>query len=91
MLMFVWFCVMTSAFFPGGQRVASLQVNAVQNEIRASIDRPVMTLGWASRDVEYTPPAPASDVHERIRAAQAALETMPARKPRVRKARLIAA
>jgi len=93
MLMFVWMCVMTSAFFPGGERLATLQANSCQSQIRASVDRPVMTLGWTSRDMEETvlPTLERSTVQDRIRAAQAALEAMPAPKPRARASRRAAA
>ncbi|HWA01833.1 MAG TPA: hypothetical protein VG841_16115 [Caulobacterales bacterium] len=90
MLMFVWLCVMTSAFFPNGERLAALQANALQNQIRQSVERPVMTLGWASRDAEFAPPPARATVHDQIRAAQAALETLPARTPRARKRTLAA-
>lgn len=88
MLMFIWFCVMTSAFFPGGARIASMQADAFQNQIRASVETPhILTLGWASRDAELTAPPSAPAVHDRIRAAQAALEALPTPTPRARKPR----
>ncbi|MES1198564.1 MAG: hypothetical protein ABUS48_01115 [Pseudomonadota bacterium] len=85
MLLFVWMCVMTSAFFPGGERLAALQAKSYQSHIRASIDRPIMTLGWASRDAVSAAPTPAAlNVHEQIRVAQATLEALPAPRPRRR-------
>ena len=50
MLMMIWLCVMTSAYFPGGERIAAHHAQATQAQIRASIEAPqVMTLGWVSR------------------------------------------
>jgi len=93
MLLFVWMCVMTSAFFPGGERIAALQARSYQSHVRAAIEAPpLLTLGWASRDVEFTVPAREPlDVHERIRAAQAAFEALPLPTPRARKPRRLAA
>ena len=50
MLMFIWMCVVTSAYFPGGERLVAHQTQAAQAHVRASIEAPqVMTLGWSSR------------------------------------------
>lgn len=52
MLMFIWMCVMTSALMPGGERIATLQTEALETQIRATVEttREVMTLGWASEE-----------------------------------------
>jgi hypothetical protein len=86
MMMFVWMCVMTSAFFPGGDRIANLNAASYQAQIRASVEAPrqVMTLGWASRDDDVAPTPAPSAVHQRIRAAQAALNAIGAPAPKRR-------
>ncbi|MEJ0059728.1 MAG: hypothetical protein WDM79_09225 [Terricaulis sp.] len=89
MMMFVWMCVMTSAFFPGGDRIASLNAASYQAQVRASIEAPrqLMTLGWVSRHDEPAPaPAANSVVHQRIRAAQEALNAIGAPAPKRRAA-----
>jgi hypothetical protein len=98
MMMFVWMCVVTSAFFPGGDRIASLNAASYQAQIRASVEAPreVMTLGWASRDDEIVTAPAEPAVRRRIRAAQEALNAMatpvtPARKLASRARRAAAA
>jgi hypothetical protein len=38
MLVFIWFCVMTQAFAPGGQRLADAAVSSVQTHIREQVE-----------------------------------------------------
>jgi hypothetical protein len=38
MLVYIWLCVMLQTFAPGGERLASMHVNAVQSYVRAQID-----------------------------------------------------
>ena len=38
MLMYIWLCVITQAFMPGGDRVASLSAGAFEAHLRAEIE-----------------------------------------------------
>ena len=38
MLVFIWFCVMTQAFAPGGQRIADAAVTSVQSQMREQVE-----------------------------------------------------
>ena len=54
MLMYIWLCVMTQAFLPGGDRIASLHAGAFEAHLRADIDGPAL-IGAASHVARYTP------------------------------------
>ncbi len=54
MLMYIWFCVMTQAFMPGGDRIASLSAGAFEAHLRAEIESPAV-IGAAGHVARYTP------------------------------------
>ncbi len=54
MLIYIWFCVITQAFMPGGDRLASLSSGSLEAHLRAEIDRPAL-IGAASHIARYTP------------------------------------
>jgi len=54
MLVFIWMCVMTQAFFPGGDRIASLQAGAFEAHLRSEIEAPAL-VGAAGHVARYTP------------------------------------
>jgi hypothetical protein len=54
MLMYIWLCVMTQAFMPGGDRVASLSAGAFEAHLRAEIESPAV-IGAAGHVARYTP------------------------------------
>lgn len=54
MLMYIWLCVITQAFMPGGDRVASLSAGAFEAHLRAEIELPAV-IGAAGHVARYTP------------------------------------
>jgi hypothetical protein len=54
MLLYVWLCVMTQAFMPGGDRLASLQSGALEAHLRADIESSSL-IGAAGHVARYTP------------------------------------
>jgi hypothetical protein len=54
MLMYIWLCVMTQAFMPGGDRIASLHAGAFEAHLRAEIETPAL-IGAAGHIARYTP------------------------------------
>lgn len=56
MLMFIWMCVMTQAFFPGGDRLAALQASAFEAHMRAEVEAPEPALVGAARHVTHYAP-----------------------------------
>jgi len=54
MLLFIWMCVMTQAFMPGGDRIASLHAGAFEAHLRAEAERPAL-VGAAGHVTRYTP------------------------------------
>lgn len=53
MLMYIWLCVMTQAFLPGGDRLASLSSGAFEAHLRG-VESPAI-IGAASHVARYTP------------------------------------
>jgi hypothetical protein len=53
MLFYIWLCVMTQAFMPGGDRIASLTAGAFEARLRAEIESPAL-IGAASHVARYT-------------------------------------
>ncbi len=47
MLMFIWMCVMTQAFMPGGLAIAQAHAAAYESRLRAELDTPPL-VGAAS-------------------------------------------
>jgi len=54
MMMFIWMCVMTQAFMPGGDRIASMHAGAFEAHLRAEIESPAI-IGAAAHIARYTP------------------------------------
>ncbi len=54
MLIYIWLCVMTQAFMPGGDHIASLSAGAFEARLRADIDGSAL-VGAASHVARYTP------------------------------------
>lgn len=54
MLFYIWLCVMTQAFWPGGDRIASLSAGAFEAHLRAEIESPPL-VGAAGHVARYTP------------------------------------
>lgn len=54
MLVYIWLCVMTQAFMPGGDRIASLSAGAFEAHLRAETESPAL-IGAAGHVARYTP------------------------------------
>ncbi len=54
MLFYIWLCVMTQAFVPGGDRIASLSAGAFEAHLRADLESPAL-VGAAGHVARYTP------------------------------------
>lgn len=55
MLVYIWLCVMTQAFMPGGDRVASMHAGAFEAHLRAHFDDAPDLIGAANHVARYTP------------------------------------
>ncbi len=55
MLLYIWLCVITQAFMPGGDRLASLSAGAFEAHLRADIDVTPAAIGAAGHMARYTP------------------------------------
>ncbi len=54
MLVYIWLCVMTQAFMPSGDRIASLSAGAFEAHLRADGSSPTL-IGAAGHVTRYTP------------------------------------
>lgn len=54
MLFYIWLCVMTQAFLPSGDRIASLHAGAFEAHLRADIESSGL-IGAAGHVARYTP------------------------------------
>lgn len=54
MLFYIWLCVMTQAFVPGGDRIASLSAGAFEAHLRADLESSAL-VGAAGHVARYTP------------------------------------
>ncbi len=60
MLIFIWMCVITQAFTPGGAPIASMQAAAFQAHLRAELEMPApepALFGAARHVARYSAPA----------------------------------
>ena len=55
MLLYIWLCVITQAFMPGGDRLASLSSGAFEAHLRADLEATPAALGAAGHVARYTP------------------------------------
>jgi hypothetical protein len=55
MLFYIWLCVMTQAFMPGGDRIASLHAGSIEAHLRAEIGSTPSAIGAAGHVARYTP------------------------------------
>lgn len=53
-MMYIWLCVITQAFIPGADRIASLHAGAFEAQLRAEIESPAL-IGAAGHMARYTP------------------------------------
>jgi hypothetical protein len=56
MLLYIWLCVVTQAFMPGGDRVAAFGASAFEQHLRAGLEASPL-VGAAGHVVRYTPAA----------------------------------